>query len=194
MSENNSEWKCPKCGALNSYGNFCGECGEPKVIAASFAPKPADVPASTPAPAPVPAPVQTQEEPSKAPQSNTSAKGETREEKKAAEKMCIISLICMYASPVVFGTMFYGLESLGESLGSDIISYLALIPGLIYCLSGIAAIVLMIVARVKYPKNTFAKVVMWIYIGQAILSVVATILTIIFCAASFSYCVNEFNL
>ncbi|MCR5529643.1 MAG: hypothetical protein K6F49_10540 [Saccharofermentans sp.] len=191
MSENNSEWKCPKCGALNSYGNFCGECGEPKVIAASFAPKPADVPASTPAP--VPAPVQAQEEPSKAPQSNTSAKGETREEKKAAEKMCIISLVCMYASPVVFGTMFYGLESLGESLGSDIISYLALIPGLIYCLSGIAAIVLMIVARVKYPKNTFAKVVMWIYIGQAILSVVATILTIIFCAASFSYCVNEFN-
>lgn len=192
MSENNSEWKCPKCGALNSYGNFCGECGEPKVIAASFAPKPADVPASTPAP--VPAPVQTQEEPSKAPQSNTSAKGETREEKKAAEKMCIISLICMYASPIVFGTMFYGLESLGESLGSDIISYLALIPGLVYCLSGIAAIVLMIVARVKYPKNTFAKVVMWIYIGQAILSVVATILTIIFCAASLSYCVNEFNL
>ena len=192
MSENNNEWKCPKCGVMNSYGNFCGECGEPKVIAASFAPKPAAAAAAAPAPAPapVPAPVAAPA-PSQPSGNNPSANKETPEDKKAAEKLCIISLICMYAGPAVFGAMFYGLEYLGESLGSEVVQYLSLIPGILYCASWVAAIVLMIMARVKYPKNTFAKVLMWIYIGQAILSVIAVILFVILCAASVSYCVNS---
>lgn len=89
------------------------------------------------------------------------AGGETPEEKKNANRLCIISLV-LYLSPIIWG--------LFNSRGF----------GLISGACSIAAIVLMIVARVKYPKNTFAKVLMWIYIAFFILGVITLILAWIF--------------
>ena len=39
----------------------------------------------------------------------------------------------------------------------------------------------MIVARVKYPKSTFAKILMWVYIVLFILAIVAAVLIVAAC-------------
>lgn len=59
-----------------------------------------------------------------------------------------------------------------------------------FAISGtyIASIILMIIARVKYKKNKFAKVLMWIYIGEAALAVVTVVLVWLFFAALCTAC------
>ena len=78
-----------------------------------------------------------------------------------ANLLCTISLILMYGVWVL--SMFIPAASTVSSISS------------------IAAIVLMIVARVKYPKNTFAKVLMWLYIATVIIYVLLMIAIIIAC-------------
>ncbi len=100
------------------------------------------------------------------------AGGETPEEKKNANRLCIISLV-LYLSPLIWG--------LFNSRVSRLISGAC----------SIAAIVLMIVARVKYPKNTFAKVLMWIYIAFIILGVITLILAWIFLIEMINSCAGN---
>ena len=52
----------------------------------------------------------------------------------------------------------------------------------------ITALILMIVARVKYPKNTFAKVLMWLYIAFYILYILLIIAVISFFAWFMTQC------
>jgi hypothetical protein len=76
--------------------------------------------------------------------------------------LCIISLACFFGMPVI----------------SVLLNILLKEYYITYELSGlgtIAGIVLMIVARTKYPQNTFAKVVMYIYIVLFILSIIGII-------------------
>ena len=56
---------------------------------------------------------------------------------------------------------------------------------------GIAALVLMILVRVKYPQSVFGKVLMWLYIALAILVVVFIAVTIIACGLAFISCVRN---
>lgn len=84
---NKQDWVCGKCGTLNSEGNFCCECGEPKP--------------ATPAVPVVPAPKE--------------APKESEEDKKNANLLCIFSLLCMFAAPGIAGivmkvaeVIFYG--------------------------------------------------------------------------------------
>ncbi|PWJ70362.1 hypothetical protein B0O40_0192 [Ruminococcaceae bacterium R-25] len=44
----------------------------------------------------------------------------------------------------------------------------------------IAAWILVIIARTKY-KNTFSKVLLWIYIGTLVLGIIALVVVIAFC-------------
>lgn len=50
-------------------------------------------------------------------------------------------------------------------------------------LCGIASFVIMIITRVKYPKNTRGKVLMWIFVVLAILFALAMIVLILACAS-----------
>lgn len=59
------------------------------------------------------------------------------------------------------------------------------------CLAQIAAFILMIVTRIRYPDNTFGKVLMWVLIVEVILAVLAIIALIVFCAVACNYCVSE---
>ena len=52
----------------------------------------------------------------------------------------------------------------------------------------LAAIVIMIVVRVKYPKNKFGKVLMWIYIIELILTMLLLLIIIITCAGILHDC------
>ena len=113
------------------------------------------------------------------------------EEKKKANTLCFISL-GLYLLPYVLNFIYYwisvgsidysnidNLDYGGRSSGAYLISGLNFI-------SYIAAWVTMIVARVKYKNSTFAKVLMWVYIGMLILGIIAVIIIVVACAAMFN--------
>ena len=110
-------------------------------------------------------------------------------EDELANKLCIISLICYFA-PTVLGTVLSPLLGIFEdTLENSITGNIFILPiGAILALAPIAAIVLMIIARVKAPKNTFAKVLMWVYIGLFILKIFLVILLILFFGALLASC------
>lgn len=91
------------------------------------------------------------------------------EDEKNANLLCVISLILYFGSSAISGLLY--------SISSVSGSYVANIGGL----CPLAGIVLMIIARVKYPKNRFAKVLMWIYIILTILAIVTVILIFAAC-------------
>ena len=93
------------------------------------------------------------------------------DDKKNANILCIISLILYFAAPI-----FALLMAIVFSLISEDASMLS--TG-ITSISRIAAYVLMIVARIKYPESTFAKILMWIYIGLFAVGFIMGILLII---------------
>ena len=100
--------------------------------------------------------------------------GETPEEKKSADKLCVISLILMYGVTA----LSYAMANAGISNAFFSVSGLA----------GIAAFILMIVVRVKYPKNKFGKVLMIIYLIQLALGILAFLALMIMCQSCIHDC------
>lgn len=115
-------------------------------------------------------------------------------EDELANKLCIISLICYFGPGVLGAVMTPLLAAFEDTLeNSPTGNILALPIGAILSLAPIAAIILMIVARVKAPKNTFAKVLMWIYIGLFIFKIFLVILVILFFGALLASCASGLN-
>lgn len=143
--------KCEKCGELILDGDsFCTNCGT-KVTNLP-------VPSTTQQPltyqqAYIPTPTPTPEE-----------------ENAAANKLCIFSLLSYFAAPIVFLLL--------DIILSLVLQTSTFVFTAFSSVARVAGIVLMIIARVKYPKNTFAKVLMWLYIGLAILAVLLIIILI----------------
>lgn len=119
------------------------------------------------------------------------------EEKKQANKLCIISMILMFApiviifiKDIILGVMYdTGTEEFLYNIAGSYVLESTLTFLLIGC--GIAALVLMILVRVKYPQSVFGKVLMWLYIVLAILVVVFIAVTIIACGLAFASCVRS---
>ena len=119
------------------------------------------------------------------------------EDKKQADKLCIISMILMFAPMVVIflkniilGLLFdAGKEEFYYNIASSYV--LGSILTFLMAGCGIAALVLMILVRVKYPQSVFGKVLMWLYIARAILVVVFIAVTIIACGLAFISCVRN---
>ncbi|MDO5154874.1 MAG: hypothetical protein Q4D51_02815 [Eubacteriales bacterium] len=113
------------------------------------------------------------------------------EEKKTANKLCLISLICMVLPIVltIFSIVVLALTTSSDSSEAD-----AIVFNILSAVNGaavIAAIVLMIYVRIKYPKNIFGKVLMWLYIVIAILIVVAVIVLIVTCLVTCQSCMEQ---
>ena len=117
---------------------------------------------------------------------------EELEAKKANNKkgniLCFISIalqIVPYLTSGIIGALTEGLNSISDNYEtiSAITSILSTALGGSY----FASWVLMIIARVKY-KTTFSKVLMWVYIGMAALSVIAIILLFAMCAYMLKDC------
>ena len=144
---------CEKCGEKIKEGNsFCTNYGTPKKIINKVEEKEENKVEVTPTVVVV----------------NNSQE----EDNKKANLLCTISVLLYFVGPLAIFIIALFSSLISRSLGS-----------IISALSGatrIAAIVLMIVARVKYPNNTFAKVLMWIYIGLAILAAIFVVLFIVF--------------
>lgn len=154
---------CSKCGKqLDDNDKFCTECGEQLVkneIPVAYS--------------------QTQQVNSTTIYPN----GETEEERKEGNKLGIISLCLYFGAPVVsfILSLIVGFIAGVTKTTTYSISPLTTLIGSLSGIAGLAAYVVMIVGRIKYPKNTLCKVVMWIYIVLLILCILAFILLIAFC-------------
>ena len=91
------------------------------------------------------------------------------EDTKNANLLCILSLVLTFGSDAILGVIMVVFPPLGSILSS------------ISPLCNLAGLVLMIVARVKYPKSKFAKILMWVYIGLFIASILLVVLVIVAC-------------
>lgn len=119
------------------------------------------------------------------------------EDKKQANKLCIISMVLMFApiviifiKDIILGIMYdTGTEEFLYNIAGSYVLESTLTFLLIGC--GIAAPVLMILVRVKYPQSVFGKVLMWLYIVLAILAVIFIAVTIISCGLAFASCVRS---
>ena len=119
------------------------------------------------------------------------------EDKKQADKLCVISMILMFApmavifiKNIILGLLFdAGKEEIYYNIASSYV--LGSILTFLMAGCGIAALVLMILVRVKYPQSVFGKVLMWLYIALVILVVVFIAVTIIACGLAFISCVRN---
>ena len=108
---------------------------------------------------------------------------EAREKTKKGNILCFISLAC-YLAPYLVGSILSAVtgffENVSSSLTGTSYSVSSLVTSSVLTASYIASWVLVIIARVKY-KNTFSKVLLWIYIGILVLSIIAIVLVVAFC-------------
>ena len=114
------------------------------------------------------------------------------EDERKANVFCIASLICVFLPRVLqfLGYLFFGtlLQQVGrESVLYDRISGALSALGILFLIAGI---VLVIYVRVKYPKNIFGKVLMWIYIVLAVLILIAFIVMLVACTLACSYLIE----
>lgn len=98
---------------------------------------------------------------------------ETPEEKKKANMLCLISVI-LTVCPTIF-VMITSVFNIKNNIITTIF-------GAITSVNNLAALVLMIVVRVKYPKNVFGKVLMWLYIITIVGGLILAIVFMISCA------------
>ena len=109
--------------------------------------------------------------------------------KKKANILCSVSLglniipFVLILILISSGSADIDNRELGNLLADLIVS---LIGG-----SYIASWVLMIIARVKYKESVFAKVLMWVYIGLAILGTIACMALIAMCITTIRDCTTH---
>lgn len=120
---------------------------------------------------------------------------DSAQDKKNANILCIISLVC-YCLPVVLNSIYYvvltsSIDYTTYSYDYDSAGSMSMIISALNFMLFIAAWVLMIVARVKYKNSTFAKVLMWVYIGLFILGVILTVVIIVTCAATLNSMLSD---
>ena len=114
------------------------------------------------------------------------------DDERKANVFCIASLICVFLPRVLqfLGYLLFGtlLQQVGrESVLYDRISGALSALGILFLIAGI---VLVIYVRVKYPKNIFGKVLMWIYIVLAVLILIAFIVMLVACTLACSYLIE----
>lgn len=115
-----------------------------------------------------------------------------------ATKLCVLSLILMYGVPAasylismllgsfnIFSTAGSGYYDYGSTSFSSALS--SMIEG-VASMSPIAAIVLMIIVRVRFPKSIFGKVLMIVYIVSAVILVLLIIAAVVMCIEALKSC------
>lgn len=95
-----------------------------------------------------------------------------KDDNRSANMLCMFSLLLYFLAPIVFVVLDIIIALV---LGSNYIG----ISGFA-ALSRVAGFILMIVARVKYPNNMFAKVLMWIYIALIVAGLLFGLIIVLF--------------
>ena len=128
---------------------------------------------------------------------------ETPEDKKKGNFWSWISLACFAGGFVVdalmavfmgvLNSITYNLTStanVSEMTNAASEAFIA-IGGSVSILLAIAALVIMIYVRVKYPKNIFGKVLMWVYIVLFTMYIIFMAVVIIACGIACAACTEE---
>ena len=112
-----------------------------------------------------------------------------------ANVLCTIS-VCLYFGMPLVAFIFYcitgGIMSYGNDYASTIASFFSSIVGILSTCSTLAAYVLMIIARVKCPQNTFGKVLMWVYIALFVMGIIMSIVLMVACVGLLAACGSQF--
>ena len=108
----------------------------------------------------------------------------TRQDKKKANIMCIISLCLTFGLSIVVSLIMWILSLTG--MAEDSILTVMSLSVMIMTPCYIAGIVLMIIVRVRYRRSVFGKVLMFIYIALAVLSLIAMVFVVGACIDSCS--------
>jgi len=96
---------------------------------------------------------------------------------KKVNTLCWISLACLVVPFIL--TVFY--SSFLENTAMEKNEILSGIFEFIFTLAEILGVVLMLYVRIKYPKNIFGKVVMWLYIIALVIIILLIIFVITLC-------------
>jgi hypothetical protein len=101
--------------------------------------------------------------------------------------LCIFSLACLVL-PIIFLIITIILSNYLEG-STDSDAMYAVSQIFIYVLSWATSlipigIVLMLIARIRYPKNLFGKIMMWVYIVVVAICVICIIAVIVVCGYS----------
>ena len=102
----------------------------------------------------------------------------TPEDKKIANTLCVLSLVLSVASPLLL-SIYHEIMNHFDVLNISE-PYDSLMTIFVMC-AEVAALVLMIVTRVKYPKHTFGLVLMIIYIVEFTSIIIGWILIMVTC-------------
>ena len=108
-----------------------------------------------------------------------------------ANVLCTISLVLYFGVPFLSSFLMIittGLMETGTSSTTAASNYLTSIGSIISSVSTLAAYILMIIARVKCPKSTFAKIVMWIYIVLFAMGLITLVVILVTCAGILASC------
>ena len=109
------------------------------------------------------------------------------EDNKKANMFCWISL-GLFLTPFLLAIVFEALKDAFDFYDvENAVNILSGSSGLFY----LGALVFMIIVRVKYPKNVFGKVLMWIYITITIISIIAVAVMIVACSIACNVCMEE---
>lgn len=114
-------------------------------------------------------------------------------ENERANILCVASLVCEVI-PLFLGRIMSGLSQIALDRWDWEFSYV--MSGVSEALSGalfIAGIVLLVIVRVKYPKNTFGKVLMWVYIVIGVIMLLIWLAMMIFLMVACNACMNELS-
>lgn len=126
------------------------------------------------------------------PEKTTENNVENNPEKKA-NILCLISTF-LGLSPLIIAIITAPIYKQFSSISTNQSVITTKIGSILSTFSGlgvIAGLVLMIYVRVKYPKNTFGKVLMILYIVAIALALIAIIVVIIACSIACGSCLEQ---
>ena len=101
--------------------------------------------------------------------------------------LCFLSLGLHLFAPGVASIAVYMLESINSGSG-ELGDIIATVGSSFGSIGYIASWVLMIIARVKFKKSVFAKVLMWVYIGLLVATVAVVVFIIVSCINALRDC------
>ena len=163
---------CTECGKkLTKNTKFCPECGKEVEVKEAV----------------VETPVVVEEKPVVVEQ--------PKDNNHLANVLCTISVCLYFGMPLISFIVYFitgGIMSVGDDASTAIASFFSSVVGILSSCSTLAAYVLMIVARVKCPSNTFGKVLMWVYIALFVMGIVMAIVLMVACVGMLAACGSQF--
>lgn len=95
--------------------------------------------------------------------------------------LCWISLACLIVPFILTPVLRELVTVADDTVVASVFRFLDSFLGVLSGIGHILGLVIMIYVRIKYPKNVFGKVVMWLYIIAIVLVVLFIILLMVLC-------------